>query len=396
MIRFCLSACAFVLAVAAPAFDDAAGMCFADREELSALASAEKAQSRGDFVDALQRFRALAASAPAYISARAAFRIAEIEEELMWSQNHGHDLRDFLKNVRSVRNAFLNVTKSNDAFWSRRAAYRVMLLMDDVLERLPKFALSQQTQFAVSPFDVVFSHHLSYPALNRIASEIESERDVLEQTLLAGLKDRSVDGPLYAALQSRAHEGTSPYFGDFISPPWDNNIPQGTIIRKAECYYRIEKDERVTPVTRVHALLAMREALKHFEAPIPFAFALAQLADEKQTLSEDLIVAGLQSPDESIRLAALYAAQKSPSHGTTSWLLALLPKRSASALFATAQRTLFGEKERLVLALASHFALGRHSKVQILASGLLRGEEKAWLEHYVKTRNEAAAGAWTS
>jgi hypothetical protein len=383
------------------------------------LQKAEHEQSRGNTDFARQQFLRLVDSKTPEVAARAAYRLAEIEEDALWSiQTTSLGLKSCIDHVRNVRSAFLKVTEFGDAFWSRRAAYRVLTLMDDAMLRFQSLSTSKTFKTSVSPFSILFSHVFTSDRLNAQISALENERRFLEGRLRA--KFRLSDDPaLFHALWARGEEGTSPFLGEWVTPPWNGLLPVGVVIKQGTSYYRLNQDSQLTVMPRALAILSIRQALNNFENPLHFAFALAQAVDEQQAVAPALIKAALQSRDPSIKLAGLYAAQKSPSHELTAQLLALWPSNDQAThtgvLFGTAQQLLFGETERLLLALSTHFALGRDSTKKILESALPI-EEKAWLLQFrrdktsivyaesflqkgnkvVKTRTQEAMRAWRS
>ncbi len=366
---------------------DSDAMCLVRQPDALALAKAEHAQQYGRYNDARHSFEKLATSKVSAIAARAAFRIAEIDEELRWASDASSaDILSLLQTAHDIRIFFLNVTKADDAFWSRRAAYRILCLVDDLIGRLQDFVSSAPHRLALSPFSVLFAHTLMDASFNKTLEELLNERRALEESLLHKLTP-SADFALYTALKARLSEGMSPYFDQVLTPPWDNALPAGLIVKRDFGYYRLSEAGALQSLTRPRSIALMREALKQPQEPITFAFALAQLIDEKQAIPASIVISALQSNHSCVRLAALYAAQKSPSHEFTPWLLKLWPHGHTAVLFSSAQRLLFGERERVLLALSTHFALGRRSTQLILASHSLPDEEKAWLLQFRRDKH---------
>lgn len=365
-------------------------MCLAP--EFQAIAKAEEVHARGQFESARKQFLTLTGSEIQSISARAAYRLAEIQESLLTrSRSSEIDFQQLLGEYQKVRSVYLDVTTHGDMFWSRRAAYRLITLIDETLLSLQDLVWARNAELSLSPFKFLFRHTLADKALQKELVALEKERAMLEETLLSKLKVGSSDPPLATAILDRQRIAISLRFAEDIVPPWNNLDLSGVITKQGRHFYLIEKNT-LRKLNRKDAISGMRLALLRPEDPLPFAFSLASLVDEKEALPVQIISFALGSPHEAIRLAGLYAAQKAPAHELTHQLLSLWPKDSRQHLapFATAQELLYGHRERVLLALSTHFALGRGSTLRILEWASLPEAEKAWLLQFRKDKNSAA------
>lgn len=353
-----------------------------------AITQAEDLHSRGLFDSARKQFLALTKGQPASIAARAAYRLAEIQET------------GSADGIQKARSAYLDVIGYGDKFWARRAAYRFLLLCHPSKGLQPAglqpAALHPEAHTSIAPFSILFRQVIRNKSLETHMFAFEKERAMLEQSLITHLKHDESDAPLLAEILESQRNGMSLQVGETVVPPWDQADLSGVIVKQSDRYYVINKNT-LSPLKRKDAVSGMRLALLKREDPLPFAFALALLVDEREPLPVEIISSSLSSSNEVILLSGLYAAQKAPSHALTQKLLSLWEHAAGTSQRERSlhrrrpwQSSLYEPQQRILLALASHFALGRESTQKILASGTLPEAEKAWLLQFRKDKNSTA------
>jgi hypothetical protein len=296
-----------------------------------------------------------------------------------------------------VEGRFREVIAVGDRFWSRRASYRIGTLYDDfyrrrVLNRAGNFrGLALPSPFAVDQFHTrKFLRKLLAPKDARWPTEIRRLYDTLARDAEKG----APDAELLEELRNRANSFSAlpPLLGEEVVNPWLGDLVPGVVSYRNRRFVVRQSDGSWKTVADPEGLALVRAGVAEKLGTAKNAYAMAAAAESGSAIPTARVLEALAHPEEKVRLAGLWAAQQAPDKAYEESLLqrwrtlssvtptgSIDPKEKRPPLFGTLKDSLFGERERLLLALAALVREKRDVAKRVTREKSLPPFERAWL-----------------
>ncbi len=252
--------------------------------------------------------------------------------------------------------AYFKVFEAKDLVWSSRAAYRIAELVSYFFEK-QVFSYTPPYRYSRLPFSFVIHQKSSnqIPS-NKKAAALQDEITLLYETIEKYAKKLNIDKELLKDLQKKLNSVANKTWvqAEKVISPFKQHLEPGTL---RDINGQIQKFQKN--------------------------------GAWKNILSSDLktVQTAINHPSQTVRLSGLVIAELHPNNQFTLPLLAQW-KKPARPLFNNLQNTLFGESERILLALKALTQKEPKSIELIVASSELPAAEKAWLLSFA-SKNES-------
>ncbi len=368
-----------------------------DLRALLKLARARALTIQGRFdeaASALSDAKSLADGAPRRaqrrLTAQVRYRVAQLEEvrtppaaacgALGLSRVATYEGREARDRLQRLAARYKAAVQTGDKFWGRRAAFKTAALYDDLYRAAVAPAqknlrgVSLPRPFAVGSVDsrAVVSAVLggAWPAeISRLYSEIIGSIDARapDDILLAQVKKRSA---AFARLKLPD--------GEKAENPWFKDETPG-LVRFNGRFEKKNPDGSWSQLAPADAKEALKANLEKPLGTVDNAYALAALAETGPAPAPDKILAALAHKDDRVVLAGLLAAERAPTPALLEPLIAVATRPQKGEAFATLQASLFGLRERSLLALRALASKDRDVAAKILDDARLPARERAWI-----------------
>jgi hypothetical protein len=342
------------------------------------------------------------------IHAEAVYRLAEIAEahyhafplcdaELGLGRIRAHEGAMLGQLLALVEGRFREVIAVGDRFWSRRATYRIGTLYDDfyrrrVLNRNGNYrGIALPSPFAVDQFHTAnFLRQLLAPDDAKWPSEIRR----LYNTLARDAEKGEPDAELLEELRNRANSFSAlpPLPGEEVVNPWLGELKKGVVSYRGRRFVVRQADGSWKKVPDPEGLALVRNGMMAEVGTATHAYAMAAAAESGSAIPPARILEVLAHPDQKVRLVALWAAEQAPDKAYEEPLLArwreltqaattpsIDPKKEKPPLFGSLRESLYGEKERILLALAALVREKRDVALRVTREKTLPPFERAWM-----------------
>lgn len=327
----------------------------------------------------------------------ARFREAEIEEArqrppapcdpLGLERLAVHEGRRAQARMEALTSRYRAVVKVGDLFWARRAAFRLATLSDDFYRVAAASAGNARGLNLPSPFalSVADTREILGPMFT---GAWRAEISRLYAELLTSVEAREPDAVLLDLARARASAFARLELpaGERLHNPWLSEERPG-LVRFNRRHERKTEGGAWAIIPPAAGAAAMAAQLALPLGSVGHAYALSGLADEGRAPPPiEAVRAALEHPEPRVRLAGLHAAERSPSPVLLEVLVRIAENAEGAArgagagpAFDTLQATLFGERERAVLALRALAAKDRDAAEKIVTDGRIPVRERAWL-----------------
>ena len=251
--------------------------------------------------------------------------------------------------------AYFKVFEAKDPLWSSRAAYRIAELVAHFFEK-QVFSYTPPYRYSRLPFSFAI-HQKSSNQLPSIknAAALQDEITLLYETIEKYAKKLNIDKELLKDLQKKLKS--------LSNQTW------------------VQTEKIISPFKQLE-----REILRDHNGQIQ---QRQENGKWKTIAITDLktIQTAIKNPSQTVRLSGLVIAELHPNN---QFILPLLAqwKKPNRPLFNNLQNTLFGESERILLALKALIQKEPKSIELIVASSKLPAAEKAWLLSFAN-KNES-------
>lgn len=326
------------------------------------------------------------------ISAEVRFRQAEIEEaksegspscaSLGLKRLASLEGRNARQRMEQLANRYRAVVKVGDRFWSRRAAFRTARLYDEFYRRALAApggfrGTALPSPFAVSRVDTraLVGEVLggAWPAeISRLYSEVMGSIDARDPDpiLIEQVRQRAA---AFARLELPP--------GERAENPWLAEEKAG-IIRYNRRYEQKGEGRKWTALSPQEAKPLVERALSLPPGSAEHAYALAASAEVGTAPTTEQISAAIAHADPRVQLAGLFAAERQPSPALFEAVIGRAiaqPAGPAVAPFSTLQTSLFGVRERALLALRAIANKDRATAEKLLGDERLPVRERTWI-----------------
>jgi hypothetical protein len=339
------------------------------------------------------------------VAAQVRFRLGELEEarlrqrqicgvELGLARLASFEGKRVQEATKKVAARYKTAAQSGDRFWARRAAFRTALLYESHYREAIKATSSYRATKLPSPLafgkvstDEILKDIATGPWPNEIAR--------LYSSIIGSVDARDPDPQLIEAARKAAAQlgRLTPAAGETAENPMLSSERTGLIRftsrrfeqRDAKGGWRtIEaRDARRLMASVLDAATARGgDPAVNGQTDVVFVYALVGLAEAGPEPSPALVLAALASKDPITRLAGAIAAEKAPLGAYAEPLIALYLASSADVkknAFSTLQGALYGEAERVLLALRAAAKKDRAVGEKLLADTRLPAAERAWI-----------------
>lgn len=282
--------------------------------------------------------------------------------------------------VEQIAARYKHAVNAGERFWSRRAAYRTARAYDELYRKALQAPATYRGIGLPAPLSIsrvdtatVLSTVLggAWPAeISRLYSEVLASIDARDPDpwLLEHVREHSA---AFARL-------TQPE-GERAENPWLADEKPG-LVRHHRQWQKKQADGSWTPLGDAEGKAAADAALKMPPTSIEHAYALVSLAGVNKPAPADLVIAALKHDDPRVRLAGLLAAERRPGAAMYEPIVAAFnDAKEKGAPFSTLQGSLFGQRERSLLALRALANEDRSISEKILADDKLPVRERAWV-----------------
>jgi hypothetical protein len=221
-------------------------------------------------------------------------------------------------------------------------------------------------------------------------SEIRRLYNTLAKDAERGPKDLE----LLEELRTRANSFSTlpPLVGEEVETPWHSLLEPGVVSYRTRRFVVRDKAGLWIPVPEPEGLALVLSGVAEPLGSVRNAYAMAAAVESGSVISSQRILEALIHPDPKVRLAGLWAAEQAPDKTFEEPLLtrwreiapageqgSIDPKKKLPALFGTLKETLFGERERILLALRALVKHKRDVALRMTREKSLPPFERAWL-----------------
>jgi hypothetical protein len=281
--------------------------------------------------------------------------------------------------MQKLASRYNTAVRSNDRFWSRRAALRTAILYDDFYRRALEVPDGYRGTALPPPLSVGRVDSRAVVA-GVLGGAWPAEISRLYSELIASVDGREPDPILLERARDRAAAFARLALpeGESAENPWLADDKPG-LLRYHRRFEKKGDDGRWRPLEAAAARPLLAAALAQGPGTIEHAYALVASADGGPAPGADAILAALKHGDARVVLAGLLAAEKAPSPALFDALVEIAARPQKGAPFATLQDSLFGTRERALLALRALAQKDREIAAKLIEDEKVPARERVWI-----------------